>query len=137
MGPSGDLDLRNPAHFICHKSTIIQLWSPVLRANLSVDAHFNQQTMCVCVCAWMRACVCVCVCACVRACVHVFVSACMHVCVCVCACMQACLLACVLVKRGNQSKRSPCNVDTVGRIPIPTCENVCCACLQLDRIQSS
>ena len=35
--------------------------------------------MCVCVRAWVRACVCVCECACVRACL----------CVCVCVCVRA------------------------------------------------
>ena len=63
--------------------------------------------MCVCVCAYVCACVhvcvsacmCVCVCVCVRACVCVCVGGCVSVCVCererervsVCACVRACM----------------------------------------------
>jgi len=48
---------------------------------------------CVCVRAWVRACVCVCVCVCM--CLCVFVCVCISVCVCVCVSVSACLCVCV------------------------------------------
>jgi hypothetical protein len=70
---------------------------------------FLDMSICVCLCAYVRAfvceclcvffCVCMCACVCVRLCVHVCACVCVRlwVCVCVCLCVYVCVCVCMCV----------------------------------------
>ena len=69
---------------------IVQMGSAKCIAQVYVTNYRLVQAYCVCVHAYMRACVCVCVhacmCVCMHACAHAFVYT-VHHCMCVCVCV--------------------------------------------------
>ena len=89
-------NLQQPLDVLKSASTLSLPFTLIIQtkqhsANIRMCMWNSWFSMCVCVCAWVRACVWeighVCVHVCAHACMHICVYVCVCVCVCVCACM--------------------------------------------------